>query len=202
MQKKLVKMLTVVSVISMMVVPAFAAKKETNSAAYEQGLRLMQAGQRQEAVASFETAIKEYKNVAEAYKNIAIIKYTEGNIQDAIIALDKSLLEKPDAATYVLQASYYEEFGARKSAIRIINKAIDLEPTNPEHYLFRARLKEDIGDGNGAFFDKHFAEQLRAGNTDIVKGNKNSKVFKTYTTAPVNSKKLKSSDMIYTEYRK
>lgn len=195
MQKTIIRTMILSLVITCSTMTAMAAKQVQN-AEFEKGMLLLNNGNKQEALQNFQQSIKNYKNVAECYKNIAVIMYEDGKIEEAIIALDKSLLEQPSVENYILQASYYEEYGSKRSALRVINKAIELEPKNPDLYAIRARLKESLGEGNSAMIDYHIMEELKAGKTDVL--NKNQKVFKTYTVSPTSNKNLKSSDKIQT----
>ena len=200
MQKTILRALVVTLMIAYTATSANAAKQATNSADFEKGVYLLNSGYKQEALQSFQQSIKDYKNVAECYKNIAIIMHADGKIEEAIIALDKSLLETPSVENYILQAAYYEEYGSKRSAIRVINKAIDMEPTNTDLYAIRARLKEALGEENSAMIDYHIIEELKAGRTDVLKNN--PRVFKTYTVSPMSNKNLKSGDRIQTAPKK
>ena len=176
---------------------AIAATQPQTGAGYTKGVSLLNSGNKQEALQSFQQSIREYKNVAECYKNIAVIMYEEGKIEEAIIALDKSLLEQPSVENYILQANYYEEYGSKRSALRVINKAIELEPKNAGLYAHRAKLKEALGEENSAMIDYHIMEELKNGNTDVLRTS--PKIFKTYTVSPASNKNLKSGDRIQTK---
>ena len=198
MQKKLFKTLILSLVMVAFATTVFAARHQATTSQYteyEKGLAHLKTGNVQAALASFEVCVKNYDNYAEAYKNIALIKYAEGSLLDAIIALDKSLLEKPDAETYVLQATYFEEYGSRRSAIRVLNKAIELDRTNPAYYEYRAKLKNALGEKDSALVDLYYVQELRAGRTDIV--STNSKKMRTYTiSTPLSSETARPSDNI------
>ena len=155
MQKTVIKTMILALILTTGTMSALAAKQVQNGADYTKGLTLLNSGQKQEALQSFQQSIRDYKNVAECYKNIAIIMHEDGKIEEAIIALDKSLLEQPSVENYILQANYYEEYGSKRSALRVINKAIELEPKNAELYAHRARLKEALGEENSAMIDYH-----------------------------------------------
>ena len=163
---------------------------------YEHGIQLYNVGAYEDALYYFETCVKDYENIGDAYKNIALIKYATGDIEEALIALDKSLLKQPDPETYMLQASYFEEIHSYRAAIRVVNKAIDIEPTNPEFYETRARLKKALGQNDNAMFDNYLANEIRRGNTDIIATNSHRRMRSYSFETPVSNKTSKSSQKI------
>ena len=169
MQKQIYKTLAVTAIFGLLTICASVSAQEANSTNYERGLMYIHSGDTNAAVECFEASIKDYKNIGESYKNIALIKYAEGNILDAIVSLDKSLLAQPNVENYVLQASYYNKYGSKKAALRVINKAINLEPTNAELYEIKAAILKGQGILDCTGGDLYTANELRAGRVEVVK---------------------------------
>lgn len=167
MQNKFNKILVLTAVVGVFAAGMSVVAQENGD--YERGLMYIHSGDTTAAMESFEASIKNYKNVAESYKNIALIKYAEGNVEDAIVALDQSLLAEPNVENYVLQAGYLNRYGSRKAALRVINKAIDMEPTNPELYEIKASINKHKGAAEYAGADLYMANELKSGRVEVVR---------------------------------
>ncbi len=101
----------------------------------EKGLKLLEAGEYEEALAVFEKMIEEGES-AEVYYNIGFIKTAQGKYDEALKAFQKATeLDRLFAKAYEAMGRIYQKLGNERDAERFLQKAADI-------YL----AKENIGD--------------------------------------------------------
>lgn len=101
----------------------------------EKGLKLLEAGEYEEALAVFEKMIEEGES-AEVYFNIGFIKTAQGKYEEALKAFQKATeLDRLIAKAYEAMGRIYQTLGNDRDAKRFLQKAADI-------YL----AKENIGD--------------------------------------------------------
>lgn len=109
-------------------------------------------GQLNEALTSYQTALKIQPDKAAAYTNIGVVYYQSGKFDDAVQQMQKALeLDPDDAETHYMLGATYVQQQKWDEAEKSFNTAIELKPDLAEAYT---------GLGNVQLAAKNFADAV------------------------------------------
>ena len=116
----------------------------------------------QEAIASYDEAIRLKPGIEEAYYNRGIAKRQLGRHEDAIADYDEAIRLKPDnTEAYNNRGVAKDDLGRYEDAIADYDKAIQLKRDYVEAYNNRGVAKEDLGQHEEAIADLDEAIRLK-----------------------------------------
>lgn len=121
------------------------------SEAYDAGVRLAQAGKLDEAVVSFDQAIRAKPDFAQAYS-------ARGNVYNALARYDQAIKDYNEAVrlnpryveAYYNRGNVHSDFGKYDQALKDYNEAIRLNPRYAEAYYNRGLANLIMGRGEAA----------------------------------------------------
>ncbi len=119
---------------------------------YNRGVRLLKAKKYDDAIKSFETAIRIDSSRADAYQNMAYAYIKKNDIKKAEELYKKVLqIKKNDPRIYFTLGSVYYNEKKFKPAIQMFEKAIELDPSNKDAFAYLAMSYDMIGKPEKAF---------------------------------------------------
>lgn len=104
------------------------------SSKLEDGVLLLEDGQYEEAIETFEAQIEKEKQLDEAYRGIAIANYELGNYEEAVVNFEKALENeaKETAAMYHLMASACMKYEDYENAMKYYDMVLGMEDCTDE----------------------------------------------------------------------
>lgn len=139
--------------LSVMLLACFGAVRLTwadpAEEAYNDGIRLLQAGQAREALTAFDKAIHLKPTYAEAYRKRGIVHHSLTQYDRAIKDYDEAVHLNPDSSEiYYDRANAYSDSGQPERALKDYDTALRLNPRYAQAYYNRslAHLALDRGD--------------------------------------------------------
>ena len=102
----------------------------------------------------------EPKTISELMK-LVMEESKKGNINNAIIYLNKAIEIKPNDARFYISRGTFRGTENYKDAIEDYTKAIEIEPSSIFAYRLRGDSKSKLGDNEGAYEDNKKADQLK-----------------------------------------
>jgi serine/threonine protein kinase len=112
----------------------------------DEGNRLYNIGQFQDALQAFENAIQIDPTFADAYEGKTSALCTLGRYQEALTSVETALKLDPSyAASYNDKGDILYEFKSYEDALGYYQRALQLEPDNLEAYLGRATTLSSLG---------------------------------------------------------
>ena len=85
----------------------------------------------------------------------------KGNINNAIISLNKSIEIEPNNLRFYISRGTFKEHKNCEDTIEDYTKAIEIDPNYYFLHFNRARVKRKLGDNEGADEDDRKAEKLK-----------------------------------------
>ena len=129
---------------------------------YRQGNRYYFSGEYENAILSYEKAIKQKPDYAEAYNNRGVAYDDLGESEKAIADYSKAIELKTDyAKAYNNRGCTYDDLGESEKAIADYSKAIELKPGYAEAYNNRGYTYDDLGESEKAIADYSKAIELK-----------------------------------------
>ena len=129
---------------------------------YRQGNRNYFSGEYENAILSYEKAIKQKPDYAEAYNNRGVAYDDLGESEKAIADYSKAIELKPDnAEAYYNRGCTYDDLGESEKAIADYSKAIELKPGYADAYNNRGNAYNCIGESEKAIADYSKAIELK-----------------------------------------
>ncbi len=126
--------------------PNVNVKNRTKEEWLDEGNRLYNMGQFQEALQAFENAIQIDPTFADAYEGKTSALCTLGRYQEALVSVETALKLDPSyAASYNDKGDILYEFKSYEDALGYYQRALQLEPDNLEAYLGRATTLASLG---------------------------------------------------------
>lgn len=132
----------------------------------DEGMKLIEAGEYEQAIKSFEKDISAEKNLELAYEGTGIAYLRLKNYQSAILALKEALNNSKgkvrgteiDICYYLAEAQYYN--GEFEDAISTCTNLITYDEKNKNAYYFRGNLYLAVNDIDNAYKDFDKVEEL------------------------------------------
>ena len=119
------------------------------------------------AIADYQRALVIDPASGQAIHNIAVIKRSRGQQNESEKLLDEAILQSPTLPyPYAARAFYRLNHKDLDGALKDYDKAIELNKTDEESWLYRGMVKEKLKDNEGAFVDYTEAITLK---NDYVK---------------------------------
>jgi protein O-GlcNAc transferase len=110
------------------------------------GAALQAQGKSQEALASYDQAIKLKPNYAEAYSNRGVVLKELGQLAEAIASYDQAIKLKPDdVGAYYNRGNALKGLGQLAEAIASYDQALKLKPDYAEAYSNRGNALKELG---------------------------------------------------------
>ena len=129
---------------------------------YRQGNRYYFSGEYENAILSYEKAIKQKPDYAEAYNNRGVTYGKLGESEKAIVDFSKAMELKPDdVEAYNNRGNVYGSMGESEKAIADHNKAIELKPDCAKAYNNRGNVYGSMGESEKAIADYSKAMELK-----------------------------------------
>ena len=129
---------------------------------YRQGNRYYFSGEYENAILSYEKAIKQKPDYAEAYNNRGVAYDDLEESEKAIADYSKAIELKPDYANaYYNRGCTYDDLGESEKAIADYSKAIELKPDYAEAYNNRGVTYRKLGESEKAIADYSKAVELK-----------------------------------------
>ncbi|NOY79324.1 MAG: tetratricopeptide repeat protein [Calditrichaeota bacterium] len=136
---------------------------------YNRGVRLLKAKKYDDAIKSFETAIRIDSTRAESYQNMAFAYIKKNNIKKAEELYKKVLeLKKDDPKIYFTLGSVYYNEKQYDQAIKMFEKAIELDPNNKDAFSYLALAYDMTGNSQKAFDMYKKAIKNNPNDTDLL----------------------------------
>lgn len=127
------------------------------------GYCYQEMGRDGEALAEYQAVISQDPLNVNAIMALASLDHKRGNTDSAIRAMDDLVCRFPDDATYYeMRGAFEMDVKRYQLAAYDFNKAVELDPKNPSHYLKRAAMHFKTGDEALAEADLKKAEELGA----------------------------------------
>lgn len=94
------------------------------------------------AISIYQESIRQYPDFTRAYFRLANAYYLNGNLQDAIVVIDKILTMRDETqiGDLLLAAKIYESGGENRNALEIYNYILDIDPGNGNAIIGRERI--------------------------------------------------------------
>ncbi len=109
----------------------------------------------------YEQVLKINPNDYPSAMGVALVLQKTNKTREALTRMDFLIAAYPDKAElYVVRSSMYEDLNMRELALIDLNRAIELEPKNPQHYLQRAELYDKMKKRAQAKNDRRKAQKL------------------------------------------
>jgi len=120
---------------------------------YNEGVKLLQNGDVQNAISKFTDAIQLKPDLAKAYYNRGVAKSQVGLFDEAITDLNQALKYEANALYYYTRGKVKQDKGDLDGALQDYNFAININKDLPEAYYYRASLYFDKGEYTNAIDD-------------------------------------------------
>ena len=131
---------------------------------YRQGNRYCDSEEYENAIVSYDKAIKQKTDYADAYYNRGVTYGKLGESEKAIADYSKAIELKPDyAKAYNNRGCTYDDLGESEKAIADYSKAIELKPDYAVAYNNRGTIYSRIGESEKAIADYSKAIELKPG---------------------------------------
>ena len=131
---------------------------------YRQGNRYCDSEEYENAIVSYDKAIKQKTDYAEAYYNRGVTYGKLGESEKAIADYSKAIELKPDyAKAYNNRGCTYDDLGESEKAIADYSKAVELKPDYADAYYNRGCANSKLGESEKAIADYSKAVELKPG---------------------------------------
>ena len=131
---------------------------------YRQGNRYCDSEEYENAIVSYDKAIKQKTDYAEAYYNRGVTYGKLGESEKAIADYSKAIELKPDyAKAYNNRGCTYDDLGESEKAIADYSKAVELKPDYADAYYNRGCANSKLGESEKAIADYSKAIELKPG---------------------------------------
>ncbi|MFK8115059.1 MAG: tetratricopeptide repeat protein [Rubripirellula sp.] len=112
-----------------------------------QGVKAMQGGNIDRAVARFTSAVNADPNYGPAHNNLGLLHYEQGNLYQAVLAFETAMdLMPSDPIVYYNLGLTLESAGRTDEALDLYWQAVEMEPSNPNFLGNLVRLRVRLGD--------------------------------------------------------
>jgi Flp pilus assembly protein TadD len=128
---------------------------------FEAGNRHAQAGEFQEAIAAYQSALELRPDYVSAMSNLGVAYYNNGQLEEAVAVYQKALEIAPeDAAAHSNLAAAYVQLGQLQEALAAYTRAVELEPALSQAYFGLGVVYMQMGQTEDAIqafesFQKH-----------------------------------------------
>ena len=146
---------------------------------YRQGNRYCDSEEYENAIVSYDKAIKQKTDYADAYYNRGVTYGKLGESEKAIADYSKAIELKPDyAKAYNNRGCTYDDLGESEKAIADYSKAVELKPDYADAYYNRGCANSKLGESEKAIADYSKAVELKPDYADAYynRGCANSKL--------------------------
>ena len=131
---------------------------------YRQGNRYCDSEEYENAIVSYDKAIKQKTDYADAYYNRGVTYGKLGESEKAIADYSKAIELKPDyAKAYNNRGCTYDDLGESEKAIADYSKAVELKPDYADAYYNRGCANSKLGESEKAIADYSKAIELKPG---------------------------------------
>jgi tetratricopeptide (TPR) repeat protein len=112
-----------------------------------QGVKAMQSGEIDRAVARFMSALQADASYGPAHNNLGLLHYEQGNLYQAVLAFEQAMdLMPQDPIVYYNLGLTLEAAGRTDEALDLYWQAVEMEPTNPNFLGNLVRLRIRLGE--------------------------------------------------------
>jgi Tfp pilus assembly protein PilF len=130
---------------------------------YEWGMGLYDAGKYDAAVVAYDLAIQRDNTSPETFNNRAFALRELGRLQEASQSFAEAARLAPESAKYFVRwGMVLVEGKQHQDAVKILSKAIELDPRYRRAYELRAEAYEALGESNLAAADERRAAALES----------------------------------------